>query len=442
MASKNREITQLLNKLAFLKQLVKTDDTTWHSLITVILGILVHTLILILVFNSGIYGTEENPDTIRYFNYSLGIMQGQLPYLDFAVEYPPLALVFFTLPHLVAPNLDMYQYAFAAQILFFDLLGLFLISALSRRLGFHLASTLAIYTLALLAIGPILISRYDLIPAIMVLASLYAFSQNKHKLSWVILALGMMTKIYPAIIAPIFLLYHFHHRQYRRIITGMSTFVVTTVIIMAPWLVLSPDGLWHFLSYHAQRGLHLESTYSSFLLLGQTLGLTLVHVEEAFKVQNVTSPLADTLAMISPIIVILSAVVVYWFFYNSQRAKTNVELPPSSITRPDIANITNYSFLVILAFIFTNKVFSPQFIIWLYPLVPLITGQWRHASWVVFLLVGVLTYYIFPFPEHYGELIQGNFKMIAVLLSRNILLIALACLVLDWTTLRPRHRQP
>jgi hypothetical protein len=220
----------------------------------------------------------------------------------------------------------------------------------------------------------------------------------------------------------------------------MSTFVVTTALIMAPWLVLSPDGLWHSLSYHAQRGLHLESTYSSFLLLGQTLGLTLVHVEEAFKVQNVTSPLADTLAMISPIIVILSAVVVYWFFYNSQRAKTNVELPPSSITRPDIANITNYSFLVILAFILTNKVFSPQFIIWLYPLVPLITGKCRHASWVVFLLVSVLTYYVFP--ERYGELIQGDFKTIAVLLSRNILLIALAGLVLDWTTLRPRHRQP
>jgi len=168
----------------------------------------------------------------------------------------------------------------------------------------------------------------------------------------------------------------------------------------------------------------------------------LVHVEEAFKVQNVTSPLADTLAMISPIIVILSAAVVYWLFYNRQRAKTDIESPSSSKTRPDIDNITKYSFLVILAFMFTNKVFSPQFIIWLYPLVPLITGQWRHASWVVFLLVGVLTYYIFPFPEHYGELIQGNFKMIAVLLSRNILLIALACLVLDWTTLRPRHRQP
>lgn len=414
------------NKLAFLKQLIKTDDMTWYSLMMVI----IHALILILVFNSGIYGTEGNPDTIRYFNYSLGIMQGQLPYRDFTVEYPPLALVFFTLPCLVASNLDMYQYVFAAQILFFDLLGLFLISALSRRLGFHLAGTLAIYTLALLAIGPILINRYDLIPAIMVLVSLYAFSQNKHKLSWAILAVGMMTKIYPAIMAPIFLLYYLRHRQYRRIIIGMSTFAITTAIIITPWLVLSPDGFWHSFSYQAQRGLQLESTYSSFLLLGHTLGITSVCVEEVFRVQTVVSPLADMLATISPIIVMLSAAVVYWLFYNSQRVKTKIESPTSSITRPNIADITNYSFLVILTFMLTNKVFSPQFIIWLYPLVPLIAGQWRHASWPVFLLVGVLTYYIFP--QHYDELIQGNFKMIAVLLSRNVLLIALACLLPGW----------
>ena len=115
----------MLNKLAFLKQLFKTDDMTWHSLVIVT----IHALILILIFNSGIYNTEGNPDINRYFNYSVSIAHGQLPYRDFTVEYPPLALAFFTLPHLFAPTLQMYQYVFAVQILFFDLLGLFLISA-------------------------------------------------------------------------------------------------------------------------------------------------------------------------------------------------------------------------------------------------------------------------------------------------------------------------
>ena len=110
----------MLSKLDSLKQLGKTDFMTWYSLAI----ITAHALILIVVFNTGIYGTEGNPDINRYFNYSVSIAHGQLPYRDFTVEYPPLALVFFTLPQLVAPTLQMYQYVFAVQILFFDLLGL------------------------------------------------------------------------------------------------------------------------------------------------------------------------------------------------------------------------------------------------------------------------------------------------------------------------------
>ena len=173
-------------------------------------------------------------------------------------------------------------------------------------------------------------------------------------------------------------------------------------------------------------------------MLGQTLGITSVRIEEILKVQTVISPLADVLAMISPVIMILSAAVVYWVFHNSQRAKTNMESPSSPITRFNIANITSYSFLAILTFMLTSKVFSPQFIIWLYPLIPLISRQWRHTSWIIFLLASVLTYYVFP--QHYGELIQGNLKLIATLLLRNVLLIALACLLLDWKHLVPVYK--
>ena len=188
---------------------------------------LVHILIFLVVFSSGIYdNTALELDITLFFDYASKIVQGQMPYRDFAVAYPPLALVFFTLPRLIASNLDTYIYVFAIEMLLFDLLGLFLISALARRLDLHLTGTLTIYTLALLAIGPILIYRYDLVPAIMVLLALYTFIQGKHKTSWAILAVGMMTKIYPAIIAPIFLLYYRRHRQNRQAIAGAATFVI------------------------------------------------------------------------------------------------------------------------------------------------------------------------------------------------------------------------
>lgn len=397
---------------------------------------LVHALILLVLFNSALYdNTALEYDIARFFNYSSRIVEGQLPYQDFAVEYPPLTLVFFTLPRLVAPSLGIYQYAFAVEILLFDLLGLFLISALSRRLGLHLTGTLGIYTLALLAIGPILIYRYDLIPAIMVLLALYTFSQGKHKTSWAILAVGVMTKIYPAVIALIFLIHQFCHRRYRHIISGAAAFVIATAIIVILGLLLSPDGFLDSFRYQAQRGIHADSTYSSFLLLGHTLGLTQVRLGFIGLIPlslDIVSPITDMLARISPLIMILAVAIVYWFFYKSQSERAVAPKTLSPITKPD-ATIIHYSLLAILAFIITNKVFSPQFIIWLYPLIPLVAGRWRRTSWLMFIMIGLMTYFIYP--TAYGGLMQCHPIVISILFLRNVSLIILAFLL-------PGYRQP
>ena len=390
---------------------------------------LIHILIFTIIFNSNLYVSEEHPGAPVYFNYSTRMVAiGQLPYQDFAVEYPPLALVFFTLPRLIASNPVTYANVFAIEILLFNLLGLFLISALARRLNLSLWKTLAVYTLALLAIGPIIAHRYDLIPAIMVLLALYTFSRGKYKTSWALLAVGMMTKIYPAILAPIFLLYHWRHRQNRQVIVGVATFAITTAVIMAPFLLLSPDGLWQSFSYHAQRGLQCESTYSSFLLLGQTLGLTSLEIEFSFGSYNVTSPLANILAKISPLLILFSLGAVYWFFHKSQGGRAVVQQTLSPINQPDTARIVNYSLIAILAFMLTSKVLSPQFIIWLYPLIPLVAGRWRRISWLMFIVIGLMTYFIYPV-AYGGIIIKSHPLVIGMLVLRNVSLIILAFLL-------------
>ena len=395
---------------------------------------LIHILIFIVIFNSNLYVSEGHSGTALYFNYSTRMVAlGQLPYQDFAVEYPPLALGFIILPRLIASNPATYANAFAIGMLLFDLLGLFLISALSRRLNLSLWKTLAIYTLALLAIGPIIAHRYDLIPAIMVLLALFTFSRGKYKTSWALLAIGMMTKIYPAILAPIFLLYHWRHRQNRQAIAGVATFAITTAAIVIPCLLLSPDGFWNSLTYHAQRGLQCESTYSSFLLLGQTLGLTSVEMEFSFGSLNVTSPLANILAKVSPLVMLLSLVAVYWFFYKSQVKRAVAQQTLPSMNQPDIAHIVSYSLLAMLTFMLTNKVLSPQFIIWLYPLIPLVVGHWQRTSWLMFILIGLMTYLVYPVA--YAGITEGHPLVIGTLFLRNVSLIILAFLL-------PEYRQP
>jgi len=130
---------------------------------------------------------------------------------------------------------------------------------------------------------------------------------------------------------------------------------------------------------------------------------------------------------------LFSLVAVYWFFYKSQSEPAVVQQTPSLLNQPDTTRIVSYSLLAVLAFIITNKVLSPQFIIWLYPLIPLVVGRWRHTLWLMFILIGLMTYLVYPLA--YDGIRQGHPLVISTLFMRNVSLIILAFLL-------PEYRQP
>jgi hypothetical protein len=84
----------------------------------------------------------------------------------------------------------------------------------------------------------------------------------------------------------------------------------------------------------------------------------------------------------------------------------------------------------VLAFLLGSKVLSPQYVIWLLPLVPLSAGGvWGLGVSAVFLAVCWMTTQIFPY--HYLEVVQGRSPGIDILLGRNLLLLVLWGLMLS-----------
>ena len=147
------------------------------------------------------------------------------------------------------------------------------------------------------------------------------------------------------------------------------------------------------INYHSQRGIQIESTYSAFLLMLDKLGLIHVNVVFNFGSWNLASPLASSLAKLSTYLLALFLVIAYWFIYGQMKPGK------SQFTR-----LGAYSLLVIVITLITSKVFSPQYLIWLIPIIPLVFGPLRYAILVVFVAMGALTYYIFP--VHYLELLD------------------------------------
>jgi uncharacterized membrane protein len=271
----------------------------------------------------------------------------------------------------------------------------------------------------------------------MVLACLYAFSRGKYGVAWAILAMGVMTKIYPIVIAPIFLIYELSQHRYKEVLREIGLFVLTAQIIIMPGFFINPTGFVNSFLVQTHRGLQLESTYSSFILLFQNLGLTKVYIESAGPLiasMDVISPAASFLSEIAWFVMVPALILIYWLFYRRYSNKTG-DLSPKK--QPDMVNIIYYSFLSILMFIISSNVFSPQYLIWFFPIAPLVVWRRKNVLWLALIMVSILTYY--EFPLHYNLLEKGNPLLVYILLSRNILLIVLTGWLIEWRLLFKKY---
>jgi uncharacterized membrane protein len=366
------------------------------------------------VFFTTFYHTPYSARGV-FLNYAAQVLQGQVPYRDFNMEYPPLALFFFVIPGLASTSLTTFSLFYKAEVLLAILIGLFLIYLLARRMGKAPWKMMLVYTLSILAVGPITAEQFDIFPAVLTLGSLYAFITGKNKTAWALLALGALTKIYPLFLAPVYLAISLRNRWYRTAGEGILTGLVIGAVIAVPFIIIGSDSIKSLAEYHLQRGIQLESTYSSFLLICDKLGLVPVNLVFNFGSWNLTGGLADTVTRLSGYLQIVLILIAYWFIY--QRTKPG----KSQSTR-----IGTYALLVLTIVMIISKVLSPQYLIWLIPLVPLVFQRGRYYILIAFILTGTVTFYLFP--HAYLELIDLGTIPVIVLFARNLLLIVLAVL--------------
>ena len=387
--------------------------------VVILLFCLLHLLIFTRVFYSG------GPDLEGYHQYAVKMSQGEVAYRDFAVEYPPGALVVFYLPYIFSNSIAGYGTAFTFEMLIFDIAGMLILFYAARRARISEWLALTGYTLAMVAIGSIMVQRFDMIPAVMTLGALFAFSRGNYKLAWGILAIGTMTKLIPGLLAPLFLIYQWKQGGWRSVIPGLVIFAGMILIIALPFISYSSHGFIAAFTVQGRRPLQLESTYSSILLLMSSLGLISAVPVQGLISFDLVSPAAGPLAKYSIGFIGLGLLLVYVLFYRSLRG---IKREETSSSPEMLAQLFNYSFAALVVFMVTNKVFSPQYMVWLYPLFPLVSGRFRSAVWVVFLTISCLTWYIYPI--HYYDLIDTQQVPVDALIMRNALLAFLAFLLL------------
>ena len=376
--------------------------------------------ILVFLFVFPFWYEQPQTSTDLYFHFAANVFDGQVPYRDFAMEYPPLALVFFLLPRLFASAPEAYATVFQLQTLLWNLFGLLLVLLVSTQLRISPLKSAIVYTVALLSIGPIIAIRYDIFPVVMVLAALYAYLSHRPRFCWVLLALATLTKVYPVVLLPVFLVWEYGHRNQGGMRSALCTYTLIMLAVAVPLLVVTQGQAFGALTYHAGRGLQIESTYASLLIVAHHLGLVSIASEFSFGSWNLTGSVADGLADLSVVCMVGVVVALYWLMLRRSRAR--------SMSGGDSVA---WSVALFAAIIATSKVFSPEYLIWLYPLTPLVSGKRRHLVWTLFIAIAMLTYYIYPL--NYWDLVRLSPAVGTVLLVRNTMLIVFAFIVV-------RHR--
>lgn len=359
-------------------------------------------------------------DTPVYQEYGEAMAAGQVPYRDFDLEYPPGALPVFWLP--TFGPAEHYRSIFEALMWICAAALLALVVRSAAALGASPRRLLAIgVALGLfpLALGSVVLTRYDLWPAALAAAALAAVLLGRARLGLAVLGLAVAAKIYPLVLLPLLLIYLARRHGRREAAIGLGAFAAALAIVVVPFALVAPDGLWDSVSRQLGRPLQIESLGASLLLAAHQLGLYEPTVVSTHGSQNLSGSLPDALATVQTVLQAGALVAVWTLFARG----------PASAER--LVAACAGSVVVFVAF---GKVLSPQFLIWLVPVVPLVLGRIGLAAGG-FLGAALISTHLW-FPTRYWDMVDLQ-PVGWVVLVRNVLLVSLA-VVLAVATARAR----
>jgi hypothetical protein len=369
------------------------------------------------LLHTSFYRHKQLIDTPVYQRYGNAIANGKVPYRDFDVEYPPGALPVFALPGLAEPGRNQevsvgFRRSFETLMWLCGAAALAAMAVVMRRLRrttLNVWAALCFAAVAPLLLGSVVLSRYDLWPAAFVAAALAALVSGRLRLGHALLGLGVTAKLYPVVLIPLGVLFVWKRAGRREALTCLGLVLGVAAGVFAPFVILSPGGVWESLTVQLTRPLQVESLGSALLLVGHHVFGLGVTGETSHGSQNLAGSAAEWLAVASTV---LQAGVLIWIWAAFARGRGGAE----ALVRSTAA--------ALCAFIAFGKVLSPQFPIWLIAIVPLVRGRRGLGASVLLAVALVLTQTWFP--QRYFRLAL-NFEagLSWVLLARDLTLVAL-----------------
>ena len=284
-------------------------------------------------------------------------------------EYPPLVVAWFNLPNhfidfsvLTSPNdyINQYSYYFRILMLFFDFLIFILVFNIGNKLlqvrDIHILFSGVIYIVSSQILFNLLYDRLDLVLVAMILLCFYYQIRGHVFLSSFFISMGIFFKLVPLFLIPVWFIGWIPETVFNKtklswdknqwtlpVKASISVIASCTILLVLSLFVYGPKA-FSFLKYHLDRGVQIESFYSTVIIVLGWFGLP-YEIVSSYGSQNVNSPMTHLFSTLSPFFIFIGiGYVIYWMIKNSQSTMSEKDNHISPITTRSIIMAKGYLF--------------------------------------------------------------------------------------------------
>ena len=339
------------------------------------------------------------------------------PFQELPREYGPLSLVLFSLP-LIFP-VAWYNTIFNALMC----VAIVSVAWLLDRYGPQGAGHLwLLYTL--LGVMMEAAGRFDVVPVALILIALLATQRSRSLLAYSSLAVGTLLKFFPLAMLPFLLIASWRRRRKEALWRGPALFAGIVAAGEGVAFLISPARALQPLGFLGNRCIEAESLPAtlSYLWASLTGKPVSFHLVEQFSSTCQFVPGTDAIPTLVTLAGVAGLLAIYWLFWRGQ------------------LNLTQGFLFATGVLVFSVKVFSVQYLLWLSPLIAYAYGLNGPAliAWSVICLATTLYYPVAISPwviVNLGTWLENHSSLLIAV--RNLLMLLVGSLALRAALRRP-----
>jgi hypothetical protein len=343
------------------------------------------------------------------------------PWRDFSFEYPPGALAAILPPALLTGGLVSYCLVFSLEMSLFLTGALWLGVRAAERLRPGAGLTTLQLGVVYFMFSTLLVSwHYDALVALTLAGFAYGTVAALPLLAGLSLAAAIAVKGAPVLLIPIALTHVLLASPWRRVAGAAAAGGLVLAGVGAVYLRAAGAHALDMFAYHAGRPVQIESLYGAVALIVQTLGGARAHLVESFGSVNVEDGLQ---ALAAPLTALAALEAIGWRLWRLGRSDDATTRARRTLAASAAA---------LIAYMVFGKVFSPQYVVWLFPLALIPAVVAGGAAPLMLLGSVLLTQIEFPFVYANSLSLLGF-----VVLARDAMLLATAGCLMAGAARRP-----